>query len=123
LKRILLIEDNDDDREIFHTVIKREGYDVLEAEDGPNGLIQALEMEPDLVVLDLKLPGMSGWDIATVLTGLHRTVHIKVLVVSAHKERRRDPDRTIEGKVHGYLLKPVEPGTLIDEVKRLIGAP
>ena len=123
MKRILLIEDNDDDRDIFFTFIKRSGYDVLEAADGPSGLIQAIEMNPDLVILDLKLPGMSGWDIATVLTTLEQCANMKVLVVSAFKERRQDPERSIESKVHGYLLKPVEPRQLVEEIHRLIGPP
>lgn len=123
MKRVLLIEDNEDDREIFFTFLKRAGYDVLEAEDGPSGLVQALEMNPDVVVLDLKLPGMSGWDIATVLTSLQQTAAIKVLIVSAYKERRQDPERSIENKVHGYLLKPIEPGQLVEAISRLIGQP
>jgi two-component system, cell cycle response regulator DivK len=123
LKRVLLIEDNDDDRDIFFTSIKRRGYDVLEAADGPSGLIQAIEMNPDLVVLDLKLPGMSGWEIANVLTTLEQCANIKVLVVSAFKERRQDSERSIEHKVHGYLLKPIEPRELVEEIYRLIGPP
>jgi CheY-like chemotaxis protein len=123
LKRILLIEDNDDDRDIFFTSIKRRGYDVLESADGASGLIQAIEMNPDLVILDLKLPGMSGWDIAEVLTTLEQCANIKVLVVSAFQERRQNPERAIDRKVHGYLLKPVEPRALIEEIYRLIGPP
>jgi DNA-binding response OmpR family regulator len=75
------------------------------------------------VVLDLGLPGMSGWDVATVLTGLKKTAGIKVLVVSAHIERRKDPERAITEKVHGYLLKPIEPRQLLAEIHRLIGPP
>lgn len=123
MKRVLLIEDNEDDREIYFTAIKRGGYDVLEAVDGPTGLIQAIEMNPDLVILDLKLPGMSGWDIAVVLTSLEQCAEMKVLVVSAYKERRQDPERSIEHRVHGYLLKPVEPREMVEEIHRLIGPP
>jgi CheY-like chemotaxis protein len=80
-------------------------------------------MNPDLVILDLKLPGMSGWDIAQIITSLEQCADIKVLVVSAFKERRQDPERSIETRVHGYLLKPVEPRELIQEINRLIGPP
>lgn len=123
MKRVLLVEDNANDRDIFFTAIKHEGYDVIEAEDGPTALIHALEMCPDVVVLDLGLPGMSGWDIATVITGLKKTQKTKVLIVSAHIERRKDPDRSLNSVVHGYLLKPVEPRRVVEEIRRLVGAP
>lgn len=122
-KRILLVEDNPNDRDILFTALRHEGYDVVEAEDGPTALIHALELAPDLVILDLGLPGMSGWDVATVLTGLQKTARTKVLVVTAHMERRKDPERSLIEQVHGYLLKPVEPRKVINEIERLIGPP
>ena len=120
-KRILLVEDNPIDRDIFFTALNHAGYDVIEAEDGSTGLIRALEMNPDVVVLDLMLPGMSGWDIATVLRGMKRSQKLKLLVVSAHSERRKDPDRSLTPIVDGYLTKPIEPRTLVEQVRKLVG--
>jgi DNA-binding response OmpR family regulator len=122
-KRILLVEDNPNDRDILLTALTHEGYDVIEAEDGPTAVIQAMELVPDLVILDLGLPGMSGWDVATVLTGLKKTARTKVLVVTAHMERRQDKERSLIEQVHGYLLKPVEPRVVIAEIEKLIGRP
>jgi two-component system, chemotaxis family, sensor kinase CheA len=120
-KRILLVEDNPLDRDIFFTALNHAGYDVIQAEDGSTGLLQALESNPDVVVLDLMLPGMSGWDIATVLRGMKRLQKLKLLVVSAHTERRKDPDRSLMPIVDGYLTKPIEPRTLVEQVRKLIG--
>ena len=119
-KRILLVEDNPLDRDIFHTALNHAGYDVIEAEDGSTGLLRALEMNPDIVVLDLMLPGMSGWDIATVLRGMKRLQKLKLLIVSAHTERRKDPDRSLTPIVDGYLTKPIEPRTLVEHVRKLL---
>jgi DNA-binding response OmpR family regulator len=120
-KRILLVEDNPLDRDIFYTALNHAGYDVIAAEDGSTGLLRALEMNPDIVVLDLMLPGMSGWDVATVLRGMKRSQKLKLLVVSAHTERRKDPDRSLTPIVDGYLTKPIDPRALVEQVRELLG--
>ena len=112
-KTVLIIEDEQNIVDILSFNLSREGYDTLEAYDGPTGLQLALEQNPDLILLDLMLPGMDGFD---VCRRLRETLDIPILMVTARQE---DIDK-IKGLGMGaddYITKPFSPNVLVARIK------
>lgn len=120
MTHILVIEDNPDLAFGLRNNLEIEGYEVTVAADGPSGLARALETSPDLVVLDLMLPGIDGYEVCRRLRESPATAATKVLVVTA---RAREAER-VRGLAEGadaYITKPFSTRDLIAEVAGLLG--
>lgn len=119
-KRVLLVEDNDDNRIIYATILGHFGYCVDEAPNGLEGVNKAEQLHPDLIIMDISLPVMDGLEATRRIRANPTTAGIPVLAVTAHA---RDTDRaTVLGAgCDHYLAKPVEPRKLVEEVARMIG--
>ena len=116
-QRILLVEDNADLAEGLKYNLEREGYEVRIAEDGPSGLEQARRWRPDLMLLDLMLPGMSGFQVLEGLRAGGR--RIPVIVVSARGEEA-DKVRGFRLDADQYVTKPVGLLELLERVRALL---
>ena len=116
---ILLVEDNHDNRVIYRTILEHTGYTVLEAGDGALGLRTAREARPDLILLDISIPVMDGWEVARALKGDPGTAGIPIIALTAHA-MAADRERAAEVGCDGYLAKPVEPRRVVEEVSRLL---
>jgi CheY-like chemotaxis protein len=121
-KRVLIVEDNQDNRVVYAMFLKHYGYLVEEAADGETGLAAAQASPPDLVILDIGLPGIDGWEVCKLLKDDPATARTKILIVTAHTFEE-DRARAKECGTDGYLAKPVEPTRVFQEVVALIGAP
>lgn len=115
--RILLIEDNADLADGLRYNLAREGYDVRVAPDGPSGLKQATQWKPDLVLLDLMLPGMSGYDVLQALRTAGNAV--PVIIVSARGEEA-DKVRGFRLDADQFVTKPVGLLELLERVRALL---
>lgn len=121
-KLVLIIEDNPDNLLIYSMGLMHFGYEVAEALDGVTGLEKARQLKPQIILLDISLPGLDGWEVITELKSSNITASIPVIAVTAHAfadDRRRAEVLGFDG----YLPKPVEPRRIISEVKRMIGPP
>ncbi len=119
-KKILIVEDNPDNREIMTTVLRHRGYEVVEAEDGETALELVSDHKPDLVLMDISLPRMDGYEATARLRELPHTADVPVIAVSAHafmQERRA----AWEVGFDSYLTKPVAPSRIVEEVDRFLG--
>lgn len=119
-KLVLLVEDNEDNRVIYTTILRHHGYRVEEATTGPEALEAALRLRPDAMVLDIALPELDGWTVAARLKADPVTRDLPILAVTA----QAFPDgreRAEEVGCAGFLVKPVRPQTVCEEVRRLIG--
>ncbi len=116
---ILLVEDNVDNRIIMKAWLEHAGFQVLLAGDGGASLMVAQAMVPDVILMDVALPGMDGWDAATQLKAhpLTSAIPIIALTALALPEDRR---RASEAKVDGYLTKPVALSRVLEEVERVL---
>jgi CheY-like chemotaxis protein len=119
-KRVLLVEDNEDNRTIYATVLLHFGYDVIEAENGLEGVTAAHQHHPDLVLMDISLPVMDGLEATRRIKSNPRTADIPVIAITANTQ---EVDRTqaLEAGCCRYLAKPVEPRELLAEVDRMLG--
>ena len=121
-KRILLVEDHEDNRNIYRTILHHFGYEVHEAADGREGIRLARELQPDLILMDVAIPFIDGWEATRVLKSDARTMSIPVIALTAHA-RAEDRQHAHEAGCDGYLAKPVEPRRVIAEVQRFLGVP
>lgn len=113
-KTILIVEDEQSIVDILSFILVKEGYDTLEALDGPTGLQLALEQNPDLVLLDLMLPGMSGFEVCEKLRAAGSAVPIVMLTA---REEEDDKVRGLELGADDYITKPFKNRELIARVK------
>ena len=112
---VLVVDDDRDTRVILRTMLEASGYEVHEAADGPQALQTARSVHPDVVIMDVWIPRMDGWQVTRALRRDSVTSHIPVVAISAdalpeHEERAREV-----GCV-GFLAKPIEPSVILEEV-------
>jgi CheY-like chemotaxis protein len=118
---VLLVEDNEDNRNIYRIILEHAGYRVVEAEDGEEGIRLARELGPDLILMDISIPKIDGWEATRILKADERTRSIPVIALTAHA-MVSDRARAQEVGCDGYLAKPVEPRRVMEEVQRLLGS-
>lgn len=118
--RLLLVEDNEDNRTIYCTVLRHHGYEVIEAQDGVRAVELARSEHPDLILMDISIPRMDGWEATRVLRGDPRTQAIPIIALTAHA-LADDRERATEVGFSSYLAKPIEPRLVVAEIRRWIG--
>ncbi|MGH7171252.1 MAG: response regulator [Gemmataceae bacterium] len=116
--RILIIEDERGLTEVLEYKLKREGYETIVAHDGPEGLRKAQTILPDLILLDVMLPGMSGFDVCRELRGGERTRDIPIIIISAKAE---ETDQIVGFSLGAddYVTKPFHVKVLLQRIKAL----
>jgi two-component system, cell cycle response regulator DivK len=119
-KQVLLVEDNDDNRTIYATILGHYGYEVVQAPNGLDGVNLADRHRPDLIIMDISLPVMDGLEATRRIRANPNTSDIPVLAVTAHA-LDSDRERVINAGCNNYLAKPVEPRLLLEQVERMIG--
>lgn len=117
---ILLVEDNADNRGIYRTILEHGGFQVLEAEDGGTGLRLARERKPDLILMDVSVPVMDGWQATRALKADPETRSIPVVALTAHA-LQADRERAKEAGCDGYIAKPALPRVVLAEVRERLG--
>lgn len=117
---VLLVEDNADNRIIYRTILEHEGYRVLEAGDGAEALRIAREDLPSLILMDISIPIVDGWEATRRLKADVLTSAIPVIALTAHA-LVTDRAKAEEAGCDGYLAKPIEPHLVAREVRLRIG--
>jgi two-component system, cell cycle response regulator DivK len=118
---ILIIEDNEKNMKLVRDVLQVKGYETLEAGTAEDGIRLALERTPDLVLMDIQLPGMNGIDALAVLRGNPATVRIPVVAVTA-SVMQQDRKQITEAGFDGYIGKPVNLREFLDTVRNTLEA-
>lgn len=121
-KTVLLIEDDQDHRRIFGTLLRHGGYRVVEASDGGEGILLARQHQPDVIVMDLGLPRVDGWTATEALKRDPATRRIPVIAVTVHVENFYRGRAQLVG-CDGFLDKPCSPSRLLGEITRILHAP
>lgn len=117
--RVLVVEDSAVIRRLIEVCLRPANLDIVMREDGPSGLEAALHESPDLLVLDIGLPEMDGWEVLDRLRSDPKTQSLPVLVLTAHaeEESRRRAD---EGGADSFVTKPFQPNDFRQEVLSLL---
>jgi CheY-like chemotaxis protein len=117
--RILLVEDNEMNRDMLSRRLRKRGFDVRLAVDGREGIRMATTEAPDLILMDLSLPEIDGWEATRVLKASPRTGGIPVIALTAHA-MVRDRDRALEAGCDDYDSKPVDLPRLLGKIQALL---
>ncbi|MEQ1573919.1 MAG: response regulator [Vicinamibacterales bacterium] len=119
---ILIVDDSPDALGMWEMYLRAEGFAVLTALDGVAAISLATERRPDLILLDLELPGHSGTDVATILRGQASTRHIPLVAVTGHSHRNQ-LDLARQVGFDAIMIKPCDPISLLNEIRRLLPPP
>ena len=118
--KILYVEDNDDNVFVLKNRLERAGHTVLIARDGAQGLATARAARPDLVIMDLSLPVLDGWEATRQLKAAPETAHIPVLALSAHA-MTGDREKALAAGCNDFDTKPVDFARLQGKIDALVG--
>lgn len=116
-RTVLLIEDNAQNRYLATFLLEHSGYRVVAAVDGPEGIRKALELLPDLILLDIQLPAMDGYAVARALREMPALQRTPIVAVTSYA-MVGDREKSLEAGCNGYIEKPINPDTFVAEIGR-----
>ena len=122
MKKLLLVEDNEMNRDMLSRRLERRGFQVLVAIDGAEGIAQATEHLPDLIIMDMSLPVLDGWESTRRLKDQEKTKGIPVLALTAHA-MSGERERALAAGCDDYDTKPVDFTRLLAKIETLLPAP
>jgi two-component system cell cycle response regulator DivK len=121
MKRILFVEDDEMSRDVISTRLSRSGYEVVMVEDGQGALSAVSNQAFDLILLDMSMPGLSGWDTARKLKASPATASIPILALSAHA-MSTDRKKALDAGCSDFDNKPVNLPRLLGKIEALLGS-
>lgn len=116
-RSILLIEDNPHNRYLACFLLRARGWEVIEAEDGPDGLRVAADVAPAVILLDIQLPGMDGYEVARRLRANPSLAEVPIIAVTSYA-MPGDREQCLAAGCTGYIEKPIDPERFAEEVER-----
>ena len=120
MAKILVVEDEPEIRVLVKTILEKAGYSVVEAEDGEAALRLVNEEEPDLVLLDVMIPCIEGWEVCRRIRENEATRRIPIIMVTV-RTTDEDIQRSVECGANAHINKPFDQRELLDTIKKLLG--
>jgi two-component system cell cycle response regulator DivK len=117
MKKILLVDDNDTNLYLIRFILQKTGYEVIEARDGLEGVKLALEEKPDLVIMDIQLPGIDGLEATRRIRASESDHEVPIIALTAHA-MTSDREETLAAGCNGYISKPIDVKNFVREIKR-----
>ena len=114
-KKVLLIEDNPQNRYLFSFLLDKKGFSVFQAEDGFTGIEMAQKEKPDFILLDIQLPKMNGYEVAKKLKNTEATKNIPIIAVTSYA-MKGEKETILDAGCNGYIEKPINPDSFIQEI-------
>jgi len=119
MAKILIVEDNEMNRDMLSRRLIRKGFDIVMAEDGQIGVDMSKSESPDLILMDLSLPVMDGWEATSTIKGDSLTADIPIIVLTAHA-MAGDREKALDAGADEYDTKPIEFKRLLGKIKRIL---
>ena len=119
MAKILIVEDNEMNRDMLSRRLERKGFDVVMAEDGQKGVDMSKSDHPDLILMDLSLPVMDGWQATSTIKADDGTKSIPIIVLTAHA-MAGDREKALDAGADEYDTKPIEFKRLLGKIKEFI---
>ena len=119
-KKVLIVEDNELNMKLFHDLLDAQGYETLQTREGLQALSLAREHRPDLILMDIQLPEISGLEVTKWLKEDDELAGIPVVAVTAFA-MKGDEERIREGGCEAYISKPISVSHFLDTIRRLLG--
>lgn len=118
-KRILVVEDNELNMKLFHDLLEAHGYDVLQTRDGMEALKVVRAEKPDLILMDIQLPEVSGLEVTKWIKEDDEVKHIPVIAVTAFA-MKDDESKILDGGCDAYIPKPISVSNFIETVRKFV---
>jgi two-component system cell cycle response regulator DivK len=118
--RILVVEDNEMNMQLFEYLLEESGFEIIKATTGEEALRLASESKPDLILMDIHLPGMDGLSVVRELKAGGDMEGVPILALTAHA-MRGDKDRFLQAGCDGYISKPIDVKTFIPSIRQFLG--
>jgi two-component system cell cycle response regulator DivK len=115
-KKLLIVEDNQDSRELVIKILRNRDYQLFEAVDGEDGLEKAIAEQPDIILLDISLPKMGGYEVAKNLRLREEFKHTPIIALTAHA-MKGDEEKALQGGFSGYISKPINVRELPEQIE------
>ncbi len=119
--KILYIEDNAGNRMLVRRILMVEDYEVFEAEDGPTGIEVALREQPDLILMDMNLPDVDGYEMTRRMREIPELQSVPIIAMTANV-MRGDREKTLQAGCNGYIPKPIDVDELPYQISRFLKA-
>jgi two-component system cell cycle response regulator DivK len=116
---ILVIEDNEKNMYLVTFILEKSGYRVVQARDGQVGIALARQIKPDIILLDIQLPVMDGYTVASELTKDGEAEHVPIVAVTSYA-MLGDRERALAAGCVGYIEKPINPATFVAEIEQYL---
>ena len=122
MTKLLLVEDNEQNWDMLSRRLKRRGYEVLVATDGQQGVERAQQDQPDLILMDISLPVLDGWEATRQIRAQSPSAHIPIIALTAHA-MAGDREKSLAAGCDDYHTKPVELDRLVQQIETLLNKP
>ena len=120
-KKILVVEDTEDNRQILRDLLGMAGYDMIEAHDGAEGVAQATAHKPDLILMDIQMPVMDGYEATRQIKANPELKAIPIVAVTSYA-LSGDEEKARAAGCDGYIAKPYSPRQMLAKVREVLGA-
>ena len=120
-RKILVVEDSDDNRRILRDLFSMAGYDVIEAHDGAEGVAKAAEHKPDLILMDIQMPVMDGYEATRRIKANPELKAIPIVAVTSYA-LSGDEQKTRDAGCDAYIAKPYSPRQMLAKVREILGS-
>ena len=115
-KKILVVDDNEDSRDLVVKVLKNRGYQMVEAVDGEDALEKAESENPDIILLDISIPKLDGYEVTRRLKSREKFRNIPIIALTAHA-MKGDKEKALQAGYDGYISKPISIHELPEQIK------
>ena len=119
MKRILVVEDTEDNLHLIMVLLQKSGFAILEARDGAEGVELAVKEKPDLILMDISLPVLDGYEATTRIKAIDETKDIPVIALTSYA-MVGDKEKALNAGCVGYITKPINPETFVAEMEKYL---
>lgn len=119
-EKILIVDDNEQNRKLFRFILQNSGYEIIESENGEDGLKLAKENHPGLILMDIQMPGIDGAEAFRILRSEPETKDIPVIALTSYA-MRGDREKFLEQGFNGYISKPINVKEFMNAIKSVLG--
>lgn len=116
MKTILVVDDNEDSRDLVKKILKKQGYEIIEAIDGEEALAKAIAYRPDLILMDISIPKIDGYEVTRRLKARVDFKDTPIIAFTAHA-MRGDQEKALQAGCNGYISKPINVRDFPDQIK------
>lgn len=116
MKTILVVDDNEDSRELVRKILKKEGYQIIEAVDGEDAIAKAIAYRPDLILMDISIPKIDGYEATRRLKSRLDFKNTPIIAFTAHA-MRGDQEKALQAGCDGYISKPLNVREFPEQIK------